>query len=327
MKRPGPLPPPRRSQPAQADEPDLDGDGTVAERGRNRVASVLPFGRRAVEADDVEESADGSRADPVSPDRVAAGSGRLAIWRAGRHRRRAERAEVRRFTVRSRRRRIVWLSSIGAVVLLAVGTIGAAYSPLFAVQRIDVVGAQDVDPVAIQEAVSDQLNRPMPLVDHDEIHAALTSFPRVESYAVEVQPPHDLVVRIVERTAVAAFATDAGFTTVDAAGVALDTTEEHPEGLPLAEVESGPDSDAFRAAGQVLRSLPSDMSERVTAVRASSREDVAFDLPDGGGVTIVWGSADETSEKVATLTAAFEATPPDQASSYDVSSTGVLVVE
>lgn len=327
MKRPGPLPPPRRSQPDQNAEPDLDGDGTGAERGRNRLASVLPFGRRAAEADDVEDPAAEAGEDHVAPGSGAVGSGRFGIWRAGRRRRRAERAEVRRFTVRSRRRRVIWLSSIGAVVLLAVGTIGAAYSPLFAVQRIDVVGAQDVDPAAIQEAISDQVDRPMPLIDHDEIHAALTSFPRIESYAVEVQPPHDLVVRIVERTAVAVFATDAGFTTVDAAGVALDTTEEHPEGLPLAEVESGPDSDAFRAAGQVLRSLPSDMAERVTAVRATSREDIAFDLPDGGGVTIVWGSASETSEKVATLTAAFEATPPDQASSYDVSSTGVLVVE
>ncbi|GGD42237.1 hypothetical protein GCM10010915_24160 [Microbacterium faecale] len=327
MKRPGPLPPPRRSQPDQNAEPDLDGDGTGAERGRNRLASVLPFGRRAAEADDVEDPAAEAGEDHVAPGSGAVGSGRFGIWRAGRRRRRAERAEVRRFTVRSRRRRVIWLSSIGAVVLLAVGTIGAAYSPLFAVQRIDVVGAQDVDPAAIQEAISDQVDRPMPLIDHDEIHAALTSFPRIESYAVEVQPPHDLVVRIVERTAVAVFATDAGFTTVDAAGVALDTTEEHPEGLPLAEVESGPDSDAFRAAGQVLRSLPSDMAERVTAVRATSREDIAFDLPDGGGVTIVWGSAGETSEKVATLTAAFEATPPDQASSYDVSSTGVLVVE
>jgi cell division protein FtsQ len=125
---------------------------------------------------------------------------------------------------------------------------------------------------------------------------------------------------------VAAVATEAGYTTVDAAGVALATSEAQPEGLPLAEVDAGLNSDAFAAVGQVLRALPDDLRSRVSRIQASSREDVTFELTDGGGVSVIWGSPGDTAEKVRVLTAAFTATPPDTVSSYDVSSSGVLVV-
>ncbi|WP_156759286.1 FtsQ-type POTRA domain-containing protein [Microbacterium karelineae] len=320
MKRPGPLPPPARRP--QTDDPVEEAGDAEPGRERGRIASVLPFARRRSETG-ADGAADEPHEDPVAADGVA---GPLGVWRAARRRRRAERAEVRRFTVRSRRRRIAWLSGLGALVLLVVGTVGAAYSPLFAVERITVRGASALDANAVVEALDGQLGRPFPLVDHGEIRSALIGFPAIETYAIESRPPHDLVVRIVERTPVAVIATDAGFTTVDAAGVALSTTEQQPEGLPIAEVEGGPSSEAFAAAGQVLRSLPADIAERVTAVRASSPDDVSFDLPDGGGVSVVWGSADDTAQKVDTLTAGFEAAPPDTVSTYDVSSGGVLVV-
>ena len=149
----------------------------------------------------------------------------------------------------------------------------------------------------------------------------------METFSIEPHPPHELIVRVEERTPVAVIATDAGFTTVDAAGVALDTAEAQPEGVPIAEVEDGPHSDVFAEVGQVLRALPEDLSERISVIRATSPEDVTFDLPDGGGVTVVWGSAGDTAEKMQILTAAFSAAPPDTVSTYDVSSAGVLVVK
>lgn len=317
MKRPTPIPP--RQAPPAPEENDFASEEQHDEAPvRERLASMLPFGRSKSDDDQVdaaEESAD-------EPD-----AGRFGMWRLALRRRRAERAEVRRFTARSRRRKIVWLSSVGAVLLLAVGTVGAAYSPLFAVERIEVVGVASLDVDAVEESLQGQKGRPLPLVDRDEIRAALTSFPLVETYAIEPRPPHDLVVRIVERTPVAVFSTDAGFTTVDAAGVALDTADSQPEGLPVAEVDDGPHSEAFAEIGQVLRALPEDLAQRISTIRATSPEDVSFDLPDGGGVTVVWGSAGDTAEKMEILSAAFEATPPDTVSTYDVSSSGVLVVQ
>ncbi|MBQ3358932.1 MAG: cell division protein, partial [Microbacterium sp.] len=75
------------------------------------------------------------------------------VWRAARARRKALRAEIRRFTQRSRRRRIVGWSIVGALLLLVGGSVAAAYSPLFAVEKITIVGATTLDPAAIEAAL------------------------------------------------------------------------------------------------------------------------------------------------------------------------------
>ncbi|WP_029150762.1 FtsQ-type POTRA domain-containing protein [Microbacterium indicum] len=326
MKRPEPLPPAARRPEPEADESGLEpiADEPAARRG---LASLLPFGRPRAEDPEPGDEPDGPLDDPESEaEPEVADGGLLGAWRAERRRRRLERSEVRRFTARARRRRIVWICSIGAVVVLVAGTVGAAYSPLFAVETITIEGASALDASAVEDALSDQVGRPMPLVDHSEIKADLVAFPLIETYAVEIRPPHDLVVRIVERTPVAVVQSDAGFTTVDAAGVALSTSDQRPDGLPLADVEGGPSSDAFAAAGQVLRALPADLLARVTTVHATTPDDVSFDLSDGGGVTVRWGSTEDTAEKLATLEAGMTASPPDTVSFYDVSSSGVLVV-
>ena len=113
-----------------------------------------------------------------------------------------------------------------------------------------------LDAAAVEAALADQLGTPLPLVDESAVKAALVTFPLVESYSLEARPPHELVVRIVERTPIGLIQTRAGYTLVDAAGVALSTTATPPPGRPVVTVEGGTDSPAFEAVGQVMRSLP-----------------------------------------------------------------------
>jgi cell division protein FtsQ len=244
------------------------------------------------------------------------------VWRAARARRKALRAEIRRFTQRSRRRRIVWWSSFGAVVLLIGGSVAAAYSPLFAVQKITVIGATSLDPAAIEAALGDQLGTPLALVDSSEVKAALLAFPLIETYSLEARPPHDLTLRIVERTPVGVIGSDAGFTLVDAAGVALSTTSDQPAGQPLIAVAGGVDSAAFRSAGLVVRSLPADVRAQLTGVTATTQDDVTLTLSTG--MKVVWGSAEQSARKAVTLSAALVNNPG--AASIDVTSPDVAVV-
>lgn len=312
---------------------DLAGFGTGAAR-RFGQAPVVEID--AVRHDSVETETDEQprgrfgrrRAQRSDPDDSAqdAGGGRWRdVWRATRARRRALRTEMRRFTVRSRRRRLAWIISLAVLVVVAGGSYAAAYSPLFAIQKVTVVGASAVDPAALEQSLQSQLGRPLAAIDTSEVKAALIGFPMVETYSIEARPPHEMVLRIVERTPVGVIASDAGFTLVDAAGVALSTTPDVPAGQPVISATGGAGSEAFIAAGLVIRSLPDTIRPSVTAVSATTAQDVTLTLADSG-VTVIWGSSDKSVEKARVLAAAMTASPPGPVSMYDVSTPSAVVV-
>ncbi|WP_301112009.1 FtsQ-type POTRA domain-containing protein [Microbacterium sp.] len=313
MRRPAPLP--------SAPESPAEKGAASEARSRPRSRSDERIGSRG--------GSDGPRAEASVEDADAGAApgewestSTRDVWRAARARRKALRSEIRRFTQRSRRRRIIWLSSIGAVVLLIGGSVAAAYSPLFAVEKITVVGAASLDPAAIEAALGDQVGTPLALVDTSEVKAALLAFPLIETYALEARPPHDLTVRIVERTPVGVIRSSAGYTLVDAAGVALSTTSDQPAGQPLIDVDGGVESPAFQSAGLVVRALPADVRAALTGVRATTANDVTLTLDSG--LTVVWGSAEESALKALTLSATMVKSP--DAASIDVTSPDVAVV-
>ncbi|MBW9094031.1 FtsQ-type POTRA domain-containing protein [Microbacterium jejuense] len=284
------------------------------------LGTVIPLSAET-RAARLDASSDGADADTGMDPEV----GFREVWKASRARRKALRAEVRRFTVRQRRRRAVWLGAAASLVLLALGTVGAAYSPLFGVEKISVVGAQQLDAGEVADALSGQLGTPLPLVDESAVKKALVAFPLIETYALEARPPHELVVRLVERTPVGIIETRAGYTLVDAAGVALSTTATPSAGVPLLTITGGVKSDAFAAAGQVMRSLPDDIRAQVTGVSASTPDDVTLTL-GGTNTQVVWGNAERSADKALRLQKIMAARPPADVSTYDVSSPEAVVV-
>ena len=348
MRRPSPLPPPtagsatagavpdpRESEAvpesaayaaAYAEAPD-DGAATPASADTapvTPIASPSPLQRPAplpaalgTPAQSTDEEAPGADATPEV--------GIREVWRAARARRKALRAEVRRFTVRQRRRRAAWLGAAASVVVLVLATLGAAYSPLFALETITVDGAAQLDAADVEAALSDQLGTPLPLVDESAVKAALVTFPLVESYTLEARPPHELVVRIVERLPIGVIETRAGFTLVDAAGVVLSTSQTPPPGAPLLTIAGGTSSRAFDSVGRVMRTLPESIRAQVTAVTASTADDVTLTL-GGTDTQVVWGSADESALKAVALQTIMAARPPAEVSVYDVSSPRAVVV-
>lgn len=325
MRRPAPLP-------AAADEPARS---TRERRETRRADSDAPesdvrdtVGSDATAPSMSDSSAGPPEADSITaviddPDLPASSAVRTSqVWRAARARRKALRAEIRRFTQRSRRRRIVLWGSVGAIAALILGSVIAAYSPLFAVREISVAGASRVDTAAVQQALQSQIGRPLALVDASAVKSALTEFPMIETYALEARPPHELLVRVVERTPIGVIGSDAGYSLVDAAGVVLSTTPQPPEGSPQLDISGGIDSPAFRSAGLVMRSLPADFRAGVTEVRATSADDVTMKLADGK--TVVWGSERDSVRKAAVLVRLIATSPGS--TTFDVSSPTVPVV-
>lgn len=244
-----------------------------------------------------------------------------ALRAARAERRRVERGEVRRFTRRSRRRRMLWLGAAGVAVALVLGVVLVGLSPLLALRHVEVVGASRLDAATIASKLDDQVGRPLALLDQAEISSDLAAFPLIRSYTLESHPPDTLVVRIVERQPIGVVRQGAAFVLVDAAKVPISSSATRPGGYPLisatgAAADANADS-GFAAASAVLSSLPADVLARVDTISAKTKDDVSFTLR-GGGATVVWGSAEDSELKAADLAALLKGAP--DAHRFDVSS-------
>jgi cell division protein FtsQ len=237
---------------------------------------------------------------------------------AQRARKRFERAEVRRFTGRIRRRRIAWIAGAGTVVLGFGLIIGAAYSPLMALRTIDVVGTSRIPAGDVSAALADQLGTPLPLLDANEVKTELSQFRLIQSYVTESRPPGTLVVRVVERVPVGVLAGPTGFDLVDAAGVVVETTPERTVGYPLIEAPDGVDSAGFTAAAAVVAVLPESIRVQLDSVTAVTTDDVTLSLL--GGERVVWGSPEKSEYKAVVLAALLVGHPAGTVNEYDVSS-------
>ncbi|MGM7671879.1 FtsQ-type POTRA domain-containing protein [Microbacterium sp. A93] len=319
MRRPAPLPtsPEQEEQPAPGRPSRFARFTREAQVEAESVDPRDPVDLHNPGSASAEESADIAAAEPQTLKGLTARD----VWRAARARRKTLRAEIRRFTQRSRRRRLIWLGALGAVILLIGGSAAAAYSPLFAVRKVTVVGASALDPATVEAALADQIGTPIALVDDNAVKAALIAFPLIETYSLEANPPHDLTLRIVERTPIGVIESDAGFTLVDAAGVALSTTPDPPAGQPVIDVTGGTKSVAFESVGLVVRSLPAEVRTTLSSVQASTQDDVTLTL--SSGVVVVWGSAERSRDKAVALASVMTANPG--AHTFDVSSPEVAV--
>ncbi len=277
------------------------------------------------DSDDARDATDADDATDSSEETPQPAVGWRDVWRAARAKRKALRREVRRFTGRARRRRLIWIVSLSSLAAVIVGSFAIAYSPLFAVQKITVTGTTSLDPAVVTESLSGQMGTPLALVSESEIKAVLVTFPAVETYTVQARPPHELIVTIVERTPVGVVETDAGYSLVDAAGVVLSTTPDAPVGYPLFQVAGGLGESTFRSAGMVMLSIPDSIRGSVSKVTATTPADVTLTLTPTG-TQIIWGNADDSQIKSQVLEKAMLTRPIDTVSVYDVSSPTAIVM-
>jgi len=291
-----------------------DANATVPLTKKPRTKSPKPVDRNATAP---LTKAAGAKLSPTTPGEAKpTPSLRVAV----KERRRYEKAEARRFTQRSRRRRMAWLISGASVAALVVVVLLAAYSPLLAVRTVAVEGVSRLDPATVTTALDDQLGRPLALVDYGAIERDLAQFPYIESYSVEARPPDTLAVRIVERRPVAQLQTDTGFNLIDAAGVTVQESPERIAGFPVLDLtgtEIG--SPGFRAAAAVLMSLPDALIAQVDRISGTTPDSVTM-VFTGAGQRVVWGDADDSELKARILERLIATQDPSLPVEYDVSS-------
>lgn len=242
--------------------------------------------------------------------------------------------------VRSRRRRR-WAAGIAAIlVLVGLGWL-TLFSPWLLVERVEVSGTTRVDAGAVHQIADAELGRPMVLLDPRAVSDRVAALPLVKTVTVTRRWPSTVRVRVDERVPVAAVpaapsgsstnsgtnsgtsSAKGGYRLVDRDGVEVEAVSTRPVTLPYLDVDvatGGPA--ALTAALDVQSALPIAISDRLRSIGATSRDGVWLTMDNGARV--VWGSAEDSAEKVDVLRALVTATP--DAALYDVSAPGAPAV-
>lgn len=225
-------------------------------------------------------------------------------WRLVRARRDAVPESVRRFSARARRRRLraarPWLAFLGTVLVLASAGAIVYATPLLGVAHIRVEGATLVTPDEVRAAAAVAPGTPLARVDVAAVGRRVGGLPPVARATVTRSWPDTLVVRVVERTGVAAVPVGGRYAVVDATGVVFRTVAAAPD-LPVVKLaRPGPDDATTRAALTVVAALTPQLRDLLVAVVADAPTRIRLDLR--GGRAIIWGDATENEDKARVAT-------------------------
>lgn len=226
----------------------------------------------------------------------------------------------RRFARRQWARRwLAWKYVLAAVLLLAMlggGTYAVYFSDALAVDAVEVTGESTVTDDEVREVARVPLGDPLARLDLDDVRRRVESLPVVKSADVSRQWPHEVLIRIEERTPVAVVELAGALRGLDEEGIVFGTFRQAPEGLPRVRTTATTSGDALREAALVVAALPGELAARVKHVEVFTVDQIALELGDGRRVR--WGSSAQSEEKAEVL----EALLLQDAQVYDVSVPG-----
>lgn len=228
---------------------------------------------------------------------------------------------------RRRLRRIIALAVV--LLFLGSGTFWLLYgSDLVRVERVSVSGTGVLTPGQVREAADVPLGEQLVSVDTDAIEARLAkALPRIDTVEVVRSWPHEIRLKVTERTPVLVIHKAGKFIEVDDEGVRFATVTKAPKGVARLKWEatgSGSAAASLRRFGEgrltreavrVAGALPESVARATRSIKVRSYDDISLEMTDGR--TVDWGSSEKGAEKGRTLTALMKAEP--RARHFDVS--------
>jgi len=226
----------------------------------------------------------------------------------------------RRFARRQWLRRwLVWRYVIGSVllVLLTAGAIWLVFiSSVLTVKHVEVKGESLVSQQRILDAANVPVGAHLAQLDLEAIRARVSALAPMKRVDVSRDWPDAVLITVTERKAVAVVAIGGRYQAMDADGVLFRDFPRPPVGMPQVVSTPGAGSQALAQAARVISALPSALAARVDHVEVRGVDQISLALP--GGVSVIWGSDDQSAVKAAVLAKLL----PHPAQVYDVSVPG-----
>lgn len=262
--------------------------------------------------------------EPAKPAAQAASArlGRLAAYdaREKRQQARLQRQEIRRFKKRNPTKIVaVSLASVSLAALVGL-VLATMYTPMLAIQKIEVVGTSRVKTATVLNAVKSLIGTPLTMVSEPLIQQRLAGFPLIESFTTVSLPPHTLQIDIVERQPIGIVNVGGTDFLYDPAGIQVEpagNTNKFPRVLINGDPHNNPN---YRAAIDVLLAMPVQIFPNIASIQATSKDDVRIRLRGVANQQILWGDQSQSVLKSKVLAALIANTKSNQSLTFDVSS-------
>ena len=201
----------------------------------------------------------------------------------------------------TRARKLLYTASVLAIIAVLYVVL-VFFSPLLATQKITVRGASLLETTQVEQKLELLRGVPLTRIDEKKVRELIGQDNVIRSVQVESRPPHELVVTLKERTAVAVVKQGDTYHTVDSDGVSLLESATQPDtSVPLVRF-SGDDpqtSAEFHTISTALSAMPSELLAQVKEAGATSTSSITLTLRDN--TTVQWGTAEESELKAKVL--------------------------
>lgn len=317
-----------------AGEKPSDKHGEKTEKGADRAEKTGDgdaSSERKTFADSPSAGDESAEAEPAEPAEQARPASRFGRWRVERERQRA--AEIEKERERERREaqherilkdpgldglraeerprkertpltraRKLLYTAIALALVAVLYVVLVFFSPLLATQKITVRGASLLETTQVEQKLEPLRGVPLTRIDEKRVRELIGQDNVLRSVQVESRPPHELVVTLKERTAIAIVKVGETYHTVDTDGVSLmESSSEPSTSVPLVRL-NGDDpqhSDEFRTISTALSAMPAELLAQVKEASATSTSSITLTLRDN--TTVQWGTAQESELKAKVL--------------------------
>lgn len=308
--------------------------GEKTEKGADRAEKTGDgdaSSERKTSADSPSAGDDSAENEPAEPAEQARPASRFGRWRVERERQRA--AEIEKERERERREaqherilkdpgldglraeerprkertpltraRKLLYTAIALALVAVLYVVLVFFSPLLATQTITVRGASLLETTQVEQKLEPLRGVPLTRIDEKRVRELIGQDNVLRSVQVESRPPHELVVTLKERAAIAIVKVGETYHTVDTDGVSLmESSSEPSTSVPLVRL-NGDDpqhSDEFRTISTALSAMPAELLAQVKEASATSTSSITLTLRDN--TTVQWGTAQESELKAKVL--------------------------
>ena len=204
------------------------------------------------------------------------------------------------------------------IPLLLVAVMGylLGWSSLLEVRTIKVTGIEGAKTLTEKKVIQRsgiKKGEKLARVSTGALARALRSYPEIARVEINRKPPHTVEIDLTLRSIDVAIATTGGrFLLGDRQGVTFVEVPKAPRGVPVVRGDR-----RFLDEGMdIYYSLPKKIKARVDTIALPSSASIAFSLR--GGLTILWGSANNREAKLKVLAALLAAPENKRARFIDI---------